>query len=135
MTGRVRRHRFLRDEAGGSTVEAVPWIGVIGVILALSVDASSTYQSQALVLRSIQDTNRLVSIGAMRDPELAARFAEFQISDVYPQADATTVIDESVGVVSTTVSIPWSSLHLAGWLASFNAETVTFSAAHLLEWN
>lgn len=135
MTFRAVFRDFLRQDDGGSTVEAVPWIGVIGIILALSVDASSTYQSQAHVLRSIQDANRLVSIGAIRDAEVAAQFAEFQIMQVYPDADATTVIDSDIGVVATTVSIPWASFHLAGWLASFNSDTVTFSAAHLLEWS
>jgi hypothetical protein len=126
---------FIRTANGSVTVEALPWIGILGVTIALAADAAGAFQSMSYILRSVQDANRLVSIGAIRDPIEASDHVGRLVTSVFPDAQAVTVIDTVDGVVSTSVSIPWTSLHLVGILTNMSTDNVVITTAHALEWN
>ncbi|MBF9058614.1 hypothetical protein HKCCSP123_05405 [Rhodobacterales bacterium HKCCSP123] len=126
---------FLESETGSFTVEGLPWIVTICVIMTLIYDTAMGYQSYNRVLRSVQDTNRLVSIGAIRDPLSAEELAMAYILETYPGATVTTTIDQAEDYVWTRATIPWSALHLTGWLRLAPGEGMIISAAHRLEWS
>jgi hypothetical protein len=135
MRFRASSIRFAKADDGTATVEVLPWIAMIAVTIALANDAANAFQSMSYMLRSVQDANRLVSIGLMRDEQEAADHVNSLITTVFPAANATTVIDTSAGLVSTTISIPWSSLHFVGRLASVGSDDIVIRTAHALEWS
>lgn len=127
--------RFCRSERGDFSIEMLPWVLVTGLVLTLITDAAYTLNSCSSVLRTIQDGNRLVSIGMIRDPAEAENYVEQLIGAIYPDAQATTVIDTTAGRVQTQVSIPWASLRVIGLLARSDQPAITMSATHGLEWS
>lgn len=127
--------RFLRCERGDFSIEMLPWLAVIAVVITLITDAAYTFHSCASILRSMQDGNRLASIGMFHDPAEVETYVEQRITAIYAEAQATTSIDTSTGLVETQIVIPWTSLRVIGLLSNSTNPAITMSATHALEWS
>jgi len=129
----TRRLRALWVQDGGAvSVDAVLWLPVFIFLFALLADASLILGDQARVLRVVQDTNRAISIGRIRTSEDAEQYIRDQISDLSPNADVETVIDDA-GVIHSTVVLPMSDMTATGMVNAFKDLSVTVTAQHMAE--
>lgn len=122
---------FRRSEDGAFTIEAVLWMPIFVALLVLIADASMLFGRKADVLRVIQDANRAMSIGRLREVADAEEYVTDRIGSFAPNAEiAITILD---GVVRTVVTIPAGDLTSGVSGGVFNALTVRVSAEHMLE--
>ncbi|MBF9031596.1 hypothetical protein HKCCE3408_14435 [Rhodobacterales bacterium HKCCE3408] len=124
--------RFRRDSSGSVTIEALFWVAIMGVLMTLISEATNAFHHYPAIQRSLQDTNRMMSIGLIRDPDVAEAYLHTLLDDRYDNLDVETVVDGDV--VTTTITIPWTSLRLNGIIADAPGRPVVFRARHLLEW-
>lgn len=113
------------------------WLPVFVAVFALLADAALVFGGQARVLRVVQDTNRALAVGRIRDTETATaeQIAKSQIEsrlvNLAPHAVATTTIGG--GVIQTTVRMPVSDLTSLGLIAAFDGIWTEVTAQHLSE--
>lgn len=68
--------RFSRDVGGVVTVEFIPWVGVIVVLLGITADASKLYLTQADMNNVARDTARRMSTGQFCSATDAQSYAQ-----------------------------------------------------------
>ncbi|MFY0691606.1 MAG: pilus assembly protein [Paracoccaceae bacterium] len=123
--------RWLKDESGTATIEAVLWIPLYVVVLTFIADVSAIFHNQAQVMRIMQDGNRQYSVGRIATPEATETFIEEQLAGFADNAVATTeVID---GVIHSSVAVPSSDLDSVGTWARINDITLVVRSQHLKE--
>lgn len=136
MTLRERARRklprqFARREDGAVTVEAVLWLPVFIAFFALLVDATMIMSGQAQALRVVQDLNRGISIGMIRNDEEIDGFIERYM----PRLSDVVVVDSNVdhGIITTNMTIPSRYLVASGVLNVFSNFDVRVGAQHRAE--
>ena len=129
--------KWFNNEDGSSTVEAVLWMPFFVVLLALIVDASMLFNSQAQMLRVVQDANRAYSTGQFGNPEqvqeyLVTRLAPMseRVSVPAPVLDTTEVPS---GIIRTTASIPAADLNSIGLITALMNFDLSVTAQHYRE--
>lgn len=123
---------FVRSESGAATVEAVLWLPMFVMIVALLADVSMMFHGQSRLLRVAQDANRNLSVNRLTSEAEAQEFVVTQLSKVSPNTLATTSIS-STGLITTTVSVPLNDLDLFGIAKIFSGARMSVSAQHLSE--
>ena len=76
--------RFVKDDSGSTTVEAVLWMPFFMGLLALIVDASMLFNSQAQMLRFIQDANRAFSTGQLETTDQVGEILQARLAPLSP---------------------------------------------------
>lgn len=122
---------FFGKQDGSATVETVLMFPLLMAIVALTVDLASVFNSRAEVLRVIQDANRNVSIGRIKDVASAEAYVEGFTSHLAPNAKAHA--DITAGVITTSVVFPASDVMMTGMFSSILSVDMTLSAQHLIE--
>ncbi len=102
-----------RSDSGAATVEAVLWLPMFVMIVALLADVSMMFHGQSRLLRVAQDANRNLSINRLTSEAQAQDFVISHLSNVSPNTQATTSISPT-GLITTTVSVPLNDLDLFG---------------------
>src|SRR5690606_30660330 len=121
---------FVRSESGAATVEAVLWLPMFVMIVALLADVSMMFHGQSRLLRVAQDANRNLSVDRLTTEAEAQDFVIAQLAKVSPNTQATTAISNT-GLITTTVSVPLNDLDLFGIAKIFSGARMTVSAQHL----
>ncbi|MBF9030473.1 hypothetical protein HKCCE3408_08705 [Rhodobacterales bacterium HKCCE3408] len=124
--------RFARNRSGSVTVEALFWFSMISGIIVLIVGTSSALYTYSNVMRSLQDGNRLLSVGYFEDPDQVATYLHDELVVMFPGVSAQALLDGDILV--TQVSIPWTDMHLFGFMRGWSTTSVEFNAAHRVEW-
>ena len=124
----ARFRRFALSDAGSVSVEFVIWLPVFFVVFMLIVDAAMLFGGQAFITRVIQDANRSISIGYIRDMNVAEQRVLDAIAQLAPNATAESSITGDV--ITTTVTLPFSDLASAGPLSLLTTGTMRISAQH-----
>ncbi len=124
-------HRFLGDERGAATIEAVIWVPVFTFLLGMIADASLMFGAKAEVLRIVQDANRSLSVGKYFTIAEAEDFVTTRIAGISPNAVVTTTV--IAGVVLTTVDMPSGDLTATGFFDGFAALTIRVQSHFLSE--
>ena len=96
--------RFAKDESAAVTIEFVLWVPVFVLILAITVDASVLFLTQANLWSIARDTTRQMSAGIDDDVALANARERMAAS----WSDETTVVlsrDADVATATFTVAI------------------------------
>lgn len=122
---------FHRKEEGAATVEFVLWLPVIAFLFGLVADTAMIFGGQAQVLRVVQDANRAMSIGLVRDVDDTQNLILAGIVRIAPNASVATTVNG--GVIRSTVSIPVTDLTATGLVDTFSDFNVTVFAQHLAE--
>lgn len=130
VTGSVLAE-FGRKEEGTATVEFVLWLPVIAFLFGLIADTAMIFGGQAQVLRVVQDANRAMSIGLVRNVDDTQSMIRAGIVGIAPNASVATTVH--AGVIRSTVSIPVTDLTATGLVDSFTDFNVTVFAQHLAE--
>lgn len=123
--------RFRKSEDGAFTIEAVLWMPIFIAVLCLVADASMIFGRRAEVLRIVQDANRAMAVGKIRDLPTAETYIMTRIGNFAPNAAIATTVTE--GVIRTVVTIPASDLTAAIPFGLPDSLTVSVAAEHLLE--
>lgn len=127
--GRLRA--FWIAENGAATIEAVLWMPVFIFLFALLADTALVFGGQARVLRVVQDTNRAISIGRIRNSDDAEAAILAQIAPLSPNATAVTAVQN--GVIISSVVIPLTDLTATSIVAAFDTVNLTVTAQHMAE--
>jgi Flp pilus assembly protein TadG len=91
--------RFQRSEDGSFTLEAIIWMPIFAILLAIMMNLSMVFFYESQMLRISQDATRAFSLGRITEEE-----AEQYISDRLAFIDAQIAIDTArVGDVAMTV--------------------------------
>lgn len=130
LSGRVRS--FTRATDGAATIEAVLWLPMFVMIVALLADVSMMFYGQSRLLRVAQDANRNLSVDRLTTEAEAESFVIAQLAQVSPNTQAKTAISDT-GLITTTVSVPLNDLELFGVAKIFSGARMTVRAQHLDE--
>jgi Flp pilus assembly protein TadG len=103
--------RFARKEDGAATIEAVLWLPVFVLIMALAVDVTMIFHAYSRVLRVVQDVNRAVSVGRIEDTE-DAEDKMVQMLPNYDYVEADVAYED--GIITSTVTVPVTSVVAVG---------------------
>lgn len=122
---------FCASERGAVTADAIIWIPVFALLLALISDTSMMFGGEAQVMRVVQDANRAFAVGQFRTTTATQDFVHAQLSDLTPNATVTTTL--SGGIIVTTVTFPASDVLATGMISMFTGLTLTVSAEHRSE--
>jgi Flp pilus assembly protein TadG len=119
--------RFARDERGSVTVESVLWLPVFLAFLGIAVDASVIFSNRSLILRTIQDANRMLAIGRFDNEADTEQFVQDNLQvcplGVCPPEVTVTTTTDATGVITTRVEVPAEmidAIGLFGLLTGFN---------------
>lgn len=123
--------RYARDEDGSHTIEAVIWLPIFVIILALIINISVIYNRQAQIIRIVQDANRSYSVGRLTSTNEVRNAVLLAISGVAPNAVATST--ETSGVITTRVDIPTTDLMPVDMFKILRSKTVTVTAQQYAE--
>lgn len=124
------RRKAARED-GAATVEVVLWLPVMALLFALVADTAMIFGAQAQVVRVVQDGNRALSTGRMREAAEAQAQIKAQIAAISPGAVVTTTNVD--GLISTTVAMPVTDLTATGLVDAFANFSVRVRAQHLSE--
>ncbi len=121
----------LKDDSGSASIEAVIWMPVFIVFIALVFDASMIFMNRAHVMRAIQDGNRLYAVGRVNTLEeteaaIAAGVARFG-------ATVEPVTQRQGQFVQSVVTVRAGDLSGVGLLQPFANLQLTIFAHHLIE--
>ncbi|MDA5094983.1 pilus assembly protein [Aliiroseovarius sp. KMU-50] len=123
---------FWKREDGGVTIEAVLWVPMFVIILAMIADVSLVFFRQSTILRTVQDANRAYSIGRITSEEATAKYVTDSLATLSSTATATTT--QSLGIVQTTASVPVSDLTAVGVFNFLSGYNIGVSARHYIEY-
>ncbi|EPX83854.1 TadE/TadG family type IV pilus assembly protein [Salipiger mucosus] len=124
-------NRFRKEQDGSYTVEAVLWVPIFAVMLAVIIDFSMVFNRKAEISRIVHDTNRAVALKLYPDAATAEIDLNKKLDTVAPDAVGSVLIGTSE--VETSISVPASSLAAMASMPMFNKMNITMSYAHLLE--
>ncbi|MEX5726871.1 Flp pilus assembly protein TadG [Rhodovulum iodosum] len=124
--------RFAREDRGNATIESLMWMPIFLAAFVLVVDVSMIFNGQTMVLRTVQDANRNMSIGRLRTTEEVTAFIESGVAGFAPNARAESAIVS--GAVISRVSVPASDLVATNWFNAFTNLDVTVQSEHLIEY-
>lgn len=125
--------RFRHSERGSVSAEAVLWFGGMVIVSAFMVDAANIFHTQSTVLRVMQDGNRNLSIGRLLTAEETESYIEARLAAISTRAQATSTINASGDIVTTSVKMPAADAQLIGLFGSLNGAEITVSSKHLIE--
>lgn len=123
--------RFVQNEDGAATVEAVVWLPFFFALFGLLTDVSMVFYNQSRLLRIAQDANRNMSVGRLTDVQATEDFIKAASATVSPRVSAVTSV--TAGLITTTVTVPLSDLDLFGVGGVFRNVNMTVRAEHLME--
>ncbi|MFY0632923.1 MAG: pilus assembly protein [Vannielia sp.] len=124
--------RFVKDEEGAATIEAVLWMPVMIALLCFAVDVSLIFFGQNQAYRVVQDANRSLSTGRLGTAGEVEQYVQANLSAMTPNATIrASVVD---GMVSTVVRMPSSDLAITGMLSALMNTTITVGGRHLVEY-
>ena len=141
VSGLLRR--FVRDQRGSASVESVLWFPAYMLLFVLIADVALVFHGQANAQRLVQDANRLASTGWWidksddNDDETDIKLGlKAYVEDALTAANiaggvATVTINNKV--ITTTLTIPASSLDAVGMFDVISGATVTVRTQHYRE--
>lgn len=129
----IWRHirRRLRDESGNATVEAVLWLPLFLLFLALVFDTSMTFFNQSQILRLTQDANRGVATGQIRSASEAEEFIRSGVQLLGANPTVSTVV--AGNIVRSQVVVRAGDLGGVGLLGLIGNIELRIGSQHLLE--
>jgi Flp pilus assembly protein TadG len=124
--------KFVADERGNATIEAVIWVPTFVAVLLLVVDVSMIFNGQARLFRLVQDTNRALSVGRLQTTTQAEEKIKSSLAGTTSDPIVKTSITD--GIITTTLSVPAKDLDIVGYFSALKAARVTVSSQHYVEY-
>jgi Flp pilus assembly protein TadG len=132
LNSRISAGRFLRDQSGSQTLEAVIWLPIFFTMLALVINVSMVFFDQSQIMRVVQNANRAIALGTFTT---TTEVEEYIIANLAYMTDTLEVSAAVSGsFVTTTVVVPALELMPVNFLSDYFSDTkVTVIASHLVE--
>lgn len=105
-------------------------------LLALIVDASMLFNSQAQMLRFIQDANRAFSTGQLETTDQVGEILQARLAPLSQRVTVDSLVDTTTvasGIVRTTASIPAADLNSIGLITALMNFDLSVTAQHYVE--
>jgi Flp pilus assembly protein TadG len=126
--------RFVDDDGGAITVEAVLWLPFFFGILMLITDASLAFHAKAQAFRAVEEGNRAYAVGAVDDvDDVEARVRQALASYSPAAGDVETRLADDGRLVSTEVQLKSANVMLFDLSAIFGTFRITVRAQHYVE--
>lgn len=127
-----RLHRFWKDEEGSFTIEAVIWMPIFAIVLAVVVNVSLVFFSESQILRVVQDANRAFSLGRLDSTEAAETYISKKLAYLEATLDIQTTLND--GVIRTVLSSPATDLMPMSFMrGKFSNVQIIVAADHIVE--
>lgn len=85
--------RFQRSDEGSFTLEAVIWMPIFAILLAIIMNLSMVFYYESQMLRVAQDATRAYSMAKFAKKDDPKAFAETYIRDRLPFLSADTIVE------------------------------------------
>lgn len=108
--------RFLRDDRGSFTMEALIWLPIFVAVLCMTADVALIYSKQSQVMRVVQDANRFYAVGRFADATATQNYILGLVRPMSSNATAVSNYNTSTGIITTTVTMPARDLMVTGFL-------------------
>lgn len=99
MRGIIAARKFQKSEDGSFTLEAVIWMPIFAILLAITMNLSMVFYYESQMLRVAQDATRAFSLGRMTEAEAETYVAE-RLAFIGADIDINT---QQVGFVAQTI--------------------------------
>ncbi|TMM55103.1 TadE/TadG family type IV pilus assembly protein [Sulfitobacter sabulilitoris] len=127
-----RMARFWRCEDGSYSIEAVIWMPIFALILAVITNVSIVFASESHMLRVVQDANRAFSLGRHDTTTETEDYIRANLAYLKAQLTVTSVLQG--GTILSNVSIAASDLMpLSFFTSAFEGVDVNVTAQHIIE--
>ncbi|MHA6325975.1 TadE/TadG family type IV pilus assembly protein [Roseivivax sp. CAU 1753] len=124
--------RFVTDEGGSYSVEAVIWLPIFIFLTALIIDVSSIYYDKSQIAQIVQNANRAYSVGSfITDAETEDNVRESLLAYSANATVDTSVVDSNI---ETRVVVPASDLMGLNIFPAFAPVNIVIAYKHLKEW-
>ena len=99
VTCRRRARRFLEDDNGSATIEAVLWLPLFFAIILVVMDASMAFNAQTRAMRIVQDTNRAFAVGRIATLAEAEPMMLARVAGISPGAAAASEVVDGIAMM------------------------------------
>lgn len=123
--------RQLRKEDGGATVEVIIWMPFFVILFSLVAETALIFGGKARIERVVQDVNRAVSVGRIRDLTEAEDRVKTAIADLAPRAVVTTTVTD--GIIRTQVLVYISDFSTLSFIDAFDDVQMAVVSQHFAE--
>ena len=125
--------KFLREDSGSQTIEAVIWLPIFFTLLALVINVSMVFFDQSQILRVVQNANRAMALGAFSTTDEVEAYITDKLAFMTGAVDVSALLED--GFVTTTVIVPAMELMPVKLPVGdyFSDTNVTVVASHLVE--
>jgi len=125
--------RFLSDEAGAATIEAVLWLPFFIIVFGLITDASLLFNTQSMLTRVVQDANRAYSIGLLKDETETQNYILARVGAAQGDPDTTVVTTYAYGVIRTKLVVPAGAYMAIGLFDALTQLRLTVTSEQVME--
>jgi len=122
LARKLRLRRFGKEDSGAVTVEFVLWVPVFILILALTVDATVLFKTQANMWTVARDVGRQMSTGLYNNAQ-ALTYANSQLASW--GLPGTANVAQTNGNVTVTVSVPVTSVVPFNIVGAFTSGSIS----------
>ena len=122
LARKLRLRRFGKEDSGAVTVEFVLWVPVFILILALPVDATVLFKTQANMWTVARDVGRQMSTGLYNNAQALA-YANQQFASWGIQGTAN--VAQTNGNVTVTVTVPVAEVAPFNIVNAFTSGTIS----------
>ena len=125
---------FLRDESGSGTIEACLWLPVLIGFFILIFDATYVFLRDGEIRRVVQEGNRQYVKGLHgTQPAGLETWIETKLGQLAPNANATSLVDSTTGLLTTTITYPASDTDVTGWVSALTGLEITIHTVNQTE--
>ena len=123
--------RFAKDESATVTIEFVLWVPVFVLILAITVDASVLFMTQANLWSIARDTTRRMATGALAEGTDAEDYARSRMA---AWGDSTTVTTSINGTYATILfEVPIADVSPFNIVTAFTSGEIVVGLSQYVE--
>lgn len=124
--------RFAKDESAAVTVEFVLWVPVFVLILAITVDASVLFMTQANLWSIARDTTRRMATGALGADGDAEAYARSRMGSGW-EASTTVTATVNANYAVITFVVPIADVSPFNIVNAFTSGEITVELAQWIE--
>ena len=122
---------FCRDERGALSLEALFWLVLVVLAMAIFVDGTSMFSAQGRMLRIVQDANRAYSLGFLKTTDDVQNYVDTRLALHGGSVSTTSTV--SGDMIFTSASAPAADFEVFGLFPAFNGLKITAKADHMIE--
>lgn len=135
MSQKMRRRmsRFASDEDGSYSIEAVIWMPIFAILLAVVMNVSLVFFNQSQMMRVVQDANRMFSLGRFDDVSEVDTYVLTNLSYLTDNLTVNSTVNN--GLITTQTSAPATDLMPMNFLrGTFTGTQISVTATHIIEY-